>query len=67
MHKIKVSSALGSTLFDLNPDTLYNLCIEMAGGGFSVAQTTEAMVIRSQLENGESVKKGKFTVAIVEV
>lgn len=67
MQKIKVSSALGSTLFDLNVDNLYDLCIEMAGGGFSVSQTTEAMVIRSQLEKGETVKKGKFTVAIVEV
>jgi hypothetical protein len=67
MNKIKVTSGLGSALYDLNIDNLYNLCLELAGGGFSVSQTTEAMILRSQLEKGEKVKKGKYTVEIVEV
>lgn len=67
MQKIKVTTPARSTLFDLTPDNLSYLCIEMAGGGHTVAQTTEAMIIRTQMESGEKVTKGKYTIEIVEV
>ena len=62
--KVKITKGAQSHLFDAS--NLEEICLELAGGGFTSTQTMKAMTMRAQLQRGEAVVTRQFKVELVE-
>lgn len=56
----------GNQSTQVNQEKIANLCLELAGGGYTASQTAKAMQYQQQLLNGETIKAKGFTIKITQ-
>ena len=60
---IEVSKGVAKATYPI--DKLAAIAVQLAGGGYTVAQTAKAMEIQSELQAGKTVKAKGYTVKII--
>jgi hypothetical protein len=61
---IEIKKGVSKTTFPI--DKIAAVALQLAGGGYTVAQTAKAMEIQADLKAGKTVKAKGFTVKIID-
>ena len=60
---IEVSKGVAKATYPI--DKLAAIAVQLAGGGYTVAQTAKAMEIQANLQAGKTIKANGYTVKII--
>lgn len=60
---IEITKGNSTQRFSL--DKLAAICVQLAGGGYTMTQTAKAMDIKNKLNAGQMVKTNGYTVKII--
>jgi len=64
-NSIRVQGATGTVRY-FKPEQLADLCLTLCGGGWTIKQTSEAMLLQSKLLVKRKAVKDNWTIELLE-